>query len=382
MPEETLPSVQTTDPASTPLPSAPSGDPDRYSRFITGLILFLLLIGVILGVLAYTSQTTFLAIVNAFWITIFCIVLLFLVLGVLVMVGLKDQVKEVLDIFVEGSLTVVDVMNLLKMAVQYIAEVIRQVIYFLVPVFSYLIGAVIYFLLIYAYKWVGKSYDVTAFTIFLSAVLIVATGFLNKRSKDEGKVDLSWSRKLQLRFKDYFGDAVEVVLFVFFLTMDSTHLFFLPKDLNVEIHASFDSYNFMVRGWTVDSYLGTTFNLVMAAVLLEILRFVIRIIAAGFSFYKEINAYIGESNQQMTGADQIKWALRQSFQVHKDDSIRFITYTTFIVAVFLAFPRLKLLAMATASLTAFIMDLAMHDRLVIKRGNDLFSKLVSFLFRV
>ena len=37
--------------------------------------------------------------------------------------------------------------------------------------------------------------------------------------------------------------------------------------------------------------------------------------------------------------------LRQSFEVHKDDVIRFITYTTFIIIVFLAFPRLKLLAM-------------------------------------
>jgi len=112
------------------------------------------------------------------------------------------------------------------------------------------------------------------------------------------------------------------------------------------------------------------------------MRFLMRIVAAGFSFYKEINSYVGDGNQKISGAAQIKWALRQSFEVHKDDVIRFITYTTFIVFVFLAFPRLKLLAMAVASLTALVMDLAMQDRLVIKRGNDLFTKIVSSLFKV
>jgi len=33
-------------------------------------------------------------------------------------------------------------------------------------------------------------------------------------------------------------------------------------------------------------------------------------------------------------------------------------------------------------LTALVMDLAMQDRLVIKRGNDLFTKIVSSLFKV
>jgi len=223
---------------------------------------------------------------------------------------------------------------------------------------------------------------VTVFTIVLSVILIGATGLLNRKSKDEGDAELTWGRKMQLRFKDLFGDALEIVLFVFFLTMDSTKLFFLPPHLNIEIHAAINSYNFMTRGWTVDGQLYTTFNLVMAAVGFEVIRFLIRIVAAGFSFYKEINSYVGDVNQKMSGAAQIKWALRQSFEVHKDDVIRFITYTTFIVFVFLAFPRLKLLAMAVASLTALVMDLWMRDRLVIKKGKDLFSKIVSGVFRV
>ncbi len=357
-------------------------DPGRYSRFITGFILLIIVLLVIGGVLALTSPATFLAIINGFWLFLFSLVLLFLIMGVLIMIGLKDQVKQILDIFIEGTLTIVDVMNFIKEAIKFIGDVLKQAIYFLIPFLAYLLGAAVYFVLIYAYKWVGKSYDVTLFTIVLSALLVVATGFLNKRSKDEGAASLTWARKVQIRFKDIFGDAVEVVLFVFFLTMDSQKLFFLPKELNVELHAQYNNYNFMIRGWTVDKSLYSTLNLVMAAVGFEIIRFMIRIVAAGFAFYKEVNSYVGEGNQKMAGAAQVKWALRQSFEVHKDDVIRFITYTTFIVFVFLAFPRLKLLAMGIASLTALIMDLAMHDRLVIKKGNDLFSKVVTALFKV
>jgi hypothetical protein len=358
------------------------GDPTRYSRFITAIVILFLLLIIIAGVLAFTSPSSFWALVNGFWILIFGIVLAFLVLGVLIMVGLKNQVKQILDIFVEGTLTIVDVINFIKLAINFVGEVIKQAIYLLIPVISYLLGAAIYYGLMFSYKWVAKSYDVLGFTIFLAALLVILTGFLNARSKDEGSTELTWGRKIQLRFKDFFGDALEVVLFIFFFTIDSTNLFFLPKDLNVEVHAQFQDYNFMVRGWTVDAQLKNTLNLVMAAVGLEIVRFIMRIVAAGFAFYKEVNEYVGESNDQMSGADQVKWSLRQSFQVHSDDVLRFITYTTFIVAVFLAFPRLKLLAMAVASLTALILDLAMHDRLVIKRGKDLFSKLITLLFKV
>lgn len=357
-------------------------DPGRYSRFVTGVVLLLVLLLVIGGVLAVVSPATFSAIIDAFWLFMFSLVLIFLILGVLIMIGLKDQVRQIVDIFVEGTLSIVDIMKFLKMALNFIVDILRQVAEFLIPVFAYLLGVAIYFGLIYLYKWVGKSNDVTIFTAVLSAVLIVATGFLNRKAKDEDSESMTWGRKIQLRFKDIFGDALEIVLFVFFLTMDSTKLFFLPSNLNVEIHATLGSYDFMTRGWTLDAQIYSTLNLVMAAVGFEILRFAIRIVAAGFAFYKEINAYVGDVNQKMSGSSQIKWALRQSFEVHKDDVIRFITYTTFIVFVFLAFPRLKLLAMAVASLTALVMDLSFRDRLVIKKGKDLFSKIVSGIFRV
>jgi len=371
-----------TTPTEPPGLSDNSTDPGRYSRFITGVVMLVILLVLVGGVLAITAPATFSAVINAFWLFMFCLVLLFLVLGVLIMVGLKNQVKQILDIFVEGTLSIVDIMNFFKLAFNFIIDVLKQAVYFLIPFVSYLLGALIYFVLLYAYKWVGKTYDVTLFTVVLATVLVVATGMLNRRSKDEGKVELEWGRKVRLRFKDLFGDALEIVLFVFFLTMDSKNLFFLPKELNIEIRAVFNDYNFMIRGWTFDASIYNTLTLVIAAVGFEVMRFLMRIVAAGFSFYKEINSYVGDGNQKISGAAQIKWALRQSFEVHKDDVIRFITYTTFIVFVFLAFPRLKLLAMAVASLTALVMDLAMQDRLVIKRGNDLFTKIVSSLFKV
>lgn len=365
--------------------SPSDNDPSRFSRFITGLILIFVTVAVVVGVIAVTSPETFLAIINAFWLVMFCLVTVFLLLGVLIMIGLKNQVKEILDIFVAGSLTVVDFMQFVKDAWKFILEVFKQVIYFLVPVFAYGIGAAIYFGLMFAFKWVGKTYhDVTLFTIFLAAALTIAVGFLNKPLKNKNdNVEPTWLKKVQLRFKDLFSDAIEVVLFVFFLTMDSTKLFFLPWDLgSIELESAYKGYDFMVRGFTIDGGLRTTLSLVMIAVGIEILRFAIRILAAGMKFYKEVNMYMGDDNKKLNGAGQIKWAIRQGFEVHKDDSVGFITYTTFIVIVFLAFPRLKLLAMAVASTSALILDLAMKNRLVIKKKHDLFSKLIAFLFRV
>ena len=242
-----------TTPTEPPGLSDNSTDPGRYSRFITGVVMLVILLVLVGGVLAITAPATFSAVINAFWLFMFCLVLLFLVLGVLIMVGLKNQVKQILDIFVEGTLSIVDIMNFFKLAFNFIIDVLKQAVYFLIPFVSYLLGALIYFVLLYAYKWVGKTYDVTLFTVVLATVLVVATGMLNRRSKAEGKVELEWGRKVQLRFKDLFGDALEIVLFVFFLTMDSKNLFFLPKELNIEIRAVFNDYNFMIGGWTFDA---------------------------------------------------------------------------------------------------------------------------------
>ena len=165
----------------------PGTDPGRYSRFITGVILLVILLILIGGILAVTSPATFTAVISGFWLFFFCLVLLFLVLGVLIMVGLKDQVKRILDIFIEGTLTLVDLMNFLKLALNFVVEVLKQAIYFLIIPIAYILGAIIYYVLIYAYKWVGKTYDVTLFTIVLAAALSLATGFLNKTLKRRRK---------------------------------------------------------------------------------------------------------------------------------------------------------------------------------------------------
>lgn len=381
-----LPQQPVSDPTQIQNPAPPEPvkphDPERYTRAITGIVVIVIILLLITGVLAFTAHDTFNAIANAFWLVMFCLVFLFLLLGVLVMIGMKNQVKQILDFFIEGTLTIVDLMDFLKRVATYVVETVKQVIYLLIPFIAYLLGALIYFALIYGYKWVGKQYDVTLLTIGLTIVLIILTGALNTKGKGDAATELSWGKQIQFRMKDYFGDAVEVVLFIFFLTMDNTHLFFLPSDLNVPLHASLFGFDLMPRGWTFDSTIKQTFTIVMVAVGVEILRFIVRIVTAGYNFYKEINTYIGETHESMSNPSQVKWALRQSFEVHKDDVVRFITYTTFIIFVFLAFPRLKILAMAVSSITAFILDFLIPDRLVIKKGHDLFSKLITLLFKV
>jgi len=151
---QVAPTTDGVDATEEPVQSAAAG---RYSRFVTGVVLLFVVVLVLGGVLALVSPTTFSAIIDAFWFFMFSLVLIFLILGVLIMIGLKEQVRQIVDIFVEGTLSIVDIMNFLKMALKFILEILKQVAEFLVPIFAFLLGAAIYFGLIYLYKWVGKS---------------------------------------------------------------------------------------------------------------------------------------------------------------------------------------------------------------------------------
>ncbi len=78
----------------------------------------------------------------------------------------------------------------------------------------------------------------------------------------------------------------------------------------------------------------------------------------------------------------IKTAIRNSFGDTKDDIVKFITFTTALISVFLFFPRLKLFAMVVASITALLLDFVVPGRLIMKQGNDLISRILNKAFRL
>lgn len=77
-----------------------------------------------------------------------------------------------------------------------------------------------------------------------------------------------------------------------------------------------------------------------------------------------------------------KDSIRKGFSESKDDLIKFIAFTTVLFALFMFFPRLKLLSVVIASITALCMDMIIPARLSQAKGEDLFSRLVTKIFKL
>lgn len=337
--------------------------------------LFLGTLVTIAGLFFYISvffPNLFSVIINFLWIMLIVTVVVFLVLGILVILGLKNEVSQFLDVLLEGSLTIIDTLELIKKLYNKFVSLLKEFVFFITPVIAAWLAIAIYILLILVYKMVGKEGDVTNLTIIITAVLVFAVGMLNKPGAVPSE---TWVSQLKLRFKNYFADSFEVVIFIFFLTMDSTNLFFLPEALNVPLHASIGNYDLMFRGLNLLDQPKATLILVTAGISIEILRNLLRIAAVAISYYEELK------NTEDRG-NAIKDSIRLSFGDAKDDLVKFITFTTVLIIVFVFFPRLKLFAMVVASVTGLVLDIILPYRLRIRESNDLVSRILSKMFNV
>lgn len=354
-------------------------DPDNKlkMRIYRYLAWFLASLGIFIF-LKLTFPTAVEFVLNIIWATLFAIVVVFLTLGVFVVIGLKDEVAQALDVILEGSLTLLDTLRLLKKIWERFVEVAKEFIIYCSPIFGYFVAAIIYLLVLVFYKAVGKSFDVALLTIVLTFVMVLLLGLLNRPKKDLDITTSEWVKAVKTRFKRGFIDGLEVVLFVFFLTMDSTKLPFLPESLNNELHAKLGTYDLMAKSMNLADHVQVTFSLIIATTTLEIIRNGLRVYAVARQYY-----YEGEDSQiTSVGYARLKDSIRKSFGDAKDDLIRFITFTTVLLIVFLFFPRLKLLTLVVASTTAFLLDLFIKDRLVIKKSDDLISRILSKLFKI
>jgi hypothetical protein len=339
-----------------------------------------LYLGILVGMGAFMSYmsvffpTVFTAIVNFFWIMMLIAVAIFLVLGILVIVGLKDEVSSFLDVVLEGSLTILDAIEFIKKLYHQFIAVLKDFIYFITPIFAVWIAAILYLFILVLYKGVGRENDVTLMTAIITIAMVVAVGVLNRPGKESSMVT-SWFQSVRQRFKNFFSDAFEVVIFVFFLTMDSVNLFFLPKELNVPLRAQVGKYDLMLRGANATNQLTVTVVLVTVAISLEIIRNIIRIVAMAFNYYAKLPKSDNRNHR-------IKEAIRMSFGDAKDDLVKFITFTTVLILVFLIFPRLKLFAMVITSLTGLFLDFFIPGRLKMREGTDLLSRILNRIFNL
>lgn len=350
-------------------------------RLIFGTLFAIVAIVVIMVLLATFFPQIFLVVINIFWLILVGMGLIFLLLGVLVMFGLRKEAERLINIMLEGSLSLIDVADFFKDVLRTFKRLAKEFVLFVTPIFSLLTGFLIYLLLLYLYKWYGREHDLTIFTVILTAILIFISAIMNKPVKEIKKFK-SWGELVRHRFSKSFKDSLEVVIFVFFITLDSTNLFFLPPELNIELHAAWGDYNLMTRSFTFDNHLRTTITLVTAAILIEVLRNAFKLGFVAYKNFRLASDYLENKGREFRTVEVIKISMRESVRKSMDELVKFIVFTTVLISVFLIFPRLKLLSMVVASFTALIMDFIIIDRLKISKGEDLISRLLAKIFRL
>lgn len=346
---------------------------------ILSAVLIILAIFIASSILFPTVTST---ILNIIWILLLAVVIVFLFLGTLVIIGLKEEANKLFDVLLEGSLTLVDFIDFLKKLWKRFVQLLKEFLLYAAPALAYAVNLIIYLILLIIYKNVGKTYDVTTLTIFLTVFLITLLAVLNK-PKVKSSGDSLWSLVFKERFRSGFVDGMEVLVFLFFLTMDSTKLFFLPSHLNIPLRAEFRSYDLMTRAFVYNDHLRTTLTLIIITVITELIRNVARIVYAAVAHYKKGSITFEEGEIAIKHRGRLKSAIRSGFKEARDDFIKFVTYTTFMLFVFLLFPRLKILTVAVASITSLILDMVLPHRLnPAPKSNDLLSRIIVKVFRL
>lgn len=351
----------------------------RKSRLILIAIIALALL-LTIGNMAYPSATKI--ILNIIWFASLSVAVVFIAMGVMAILGMKKEVGKLLDIFMEGSFSVMDLFDFIKQVFKLFFEKVKEVLLNLAPLFSYIIAVSLYLGTLYLYKLVGKSFDVTALTIFISIAGVSVLTLTNLPGRNN-LTKSGWKYEFSKRLNRSFVNSFEVVLFVFFLTMDSTSLFFVPPDLNVPLRAHVGTYDLMSRGFVLDS-VKTTLIIIATAIVVEVARNILRIVYTSRKYYE---GWLETEPQDNTTDRQryqnIKRSVRLTFTESKDDLVRFLSFTTVLIAVFVLFPRLKLMSMAIASITLLVFDLIFPARLLTTiRSKDLITTILEKTLKI
>lgn len=346
-----------------------------FKILLTALISVVLLI---LSNLLFPTATSILF--NIIWAVLLAVVLVFIFVGVMIIIGLRKEASSLLDILLEGSLTLVDFIDFFKELYKRFLITLKEFIIYSAPFYGYIINLFIYIALIFLYKYIGKDYDVTALTFILTISLITIVSILNKNQKSNSNSgEIPWVMVFKQKFREGFSDGIEVMVFIFFITMDVEKLFFLPESLHIHLKATLGDFDLMTRGFVFDSHFRTTLTLIIIATTVEIFRNVLRIIAAALIYYRTDTV---DNLETLNFSARVKKSIRKSFIEIKDELVIFVTYTTFLLFVFILFPRLKLLTLAIASVTSLVLDIIMPSRLKPEPKNDLIARTLIKVLRL
>ena len=328
--------------------------------------------------LGVVGSPIFLFVVNLLWLLLFTAFVAFVAVGALTFFGKKDEASQLIDLFTEGSLTVVDIMKFLKELANLFVNYLIELIFTIIPYISYFVGVLTYIAILLLYKNIGRHYDVAGVTILLSVSVTLVVGLLSLSGRNSESRSLLGD--ILKKFKRYYIDAFEVMIFVLFLTIDRTDLFFLPKELNVELKAMIGTYNLMTPSFVFTDHISITVTLIALGVILELARRLLRIINSAVEYYKEEDNKI--PRQFDTKGDLIKNSIRVAVGENKDDILKFTAFTTFMMAAFLFFPRLKLVALIAASGTSLLLDILIRRRIKANSEEDLLSRTFNKVFNL
>lgn len=338
------------------------------------LLFYFLLVILMGGILYFVSPQAFYIIFSIFRTLLIALVLLFVLVTFLVLIGLREQAADIIHKIIDGSLTSIDIFEALRRFSKNVWKKIKRMFRNLAPLYAFFINIYLYFLLMFVFRYLGTLYDITLITIVLSFVLVLFTAALT-RPKETTSADETFKRNFIANFTDFF----EIMLFVFFLTIDVKDLFFLPNDLQTHLIAEVGGYDLMIRGIDFYNQFGATLNIILFIVIIEMTRRALGFYVMAKEYSKELEA------QNYNGKEPIlKLSLQHSLHGNIDDIIKFVVYITFVVFVFLFFPRLKLVAMAAASLGALCADLIFTERLraTSAKKQDIIGRLISKIFRI
>ncbi len=346
---------------------------------------FILFVGILifgsLTIVAIVDYRLLLAILSFLWTIVVILVIIFFILGVFILIGLRNEVGEILGMLFDGSLKMINLAGELKKLYDRFIAVVQNMTLRLIPLVAVFITVVVYYILIYLYKYVGKTSDVTILTVTLTILLVVGVGLLTVQKRDSLEELTFWQRAGR-KFTSYFRDTSEIMMFIFFMTMDSTHLFFLPASLNIPIHAHIFSFDLMEKG--IDFAKSPLFmlNLIVLTVFVEMIRKSLRIALEAKRFYRA-NAHLVTDEKGNDVVALLKFSLKGALDSYMDEIIKFVAFTTLLVIVFIFFPRLKLFAMVVASVTMFVMDILIPARLYQDTTqDDLISRIIVKVFKL
>jgi len=292
---------------------------------------------------------------------------IFLVLGVAVIIGMRSEVSTIINNIFSGTIKLIELVEFLTKIWERFLQLLKEALLFVSPALAALTGLFGYVTLLALYKYIGVRASVTLLTVVLTVFLALVPLIIWPPKEQEQPISSLpgsfwdvWRSKMSL----YLLNAYELMLFAFFLTLDWEKPFFLPSSLWGDIKANLGSLDLMVRGFNYHDAFIFTLWLAGLAVLLEVFRQLLKVVLRAVRMQST-----SRTASTASRLESFRECLKISFNDNLDDLVRFVGYTTLVIAVFFLFPRLKLLSLVVFSATTLLWDAFHPHRFFVERKN-------------